>query len=126
MRTVQTSRAATGPLRSLAIALLLGAGLAGCSRTSSNQELREDYVAIKGALESYARANGEYPDQLTQLTEPDRRGRRHLEDTARLTDPYGNPYTYTPPIGARPPVIKSHGDDGVEGGDDIDLARMPR
>jgi hypothetical protein len=49
-------------------------------------------------------------------------------DVACLTDPFGSPYAYEPPNGATPPVLRSYGTDGVDGGpdDDIDLARMSR
>jgi len=111
--------------RPLLATLLVSATLAGCSGTSPEQALRQDYVALKGALEKFAKANGEYPERLAQLAEPDRRGRPYI-DLADLTDPFGNPYAYDPPVGSTPPVLRSYGTDGVDGSpeDDIDLARM--
>lgn len=113
--------------RPLLAAALLGLTLAGCSGTSPEQTLRQDYVVLKGALEKFAKANGEYPERLAQLAEPDRRGRPYINEDS-LTDPYGNPYAYDPPVGAKPPVLRSHGTDGVNGSpdDDIDLARISR
>lgn len=118
-------------LRSVGTTLLLATSLVGCSHRSPSLELRQDYVALQTALDDYARANGGYPERLTQLTEPDSRGHRHIEDDALLTDPFGNPYAYTPPSGPRPPKIKSYGADGVHGvngvngepNDDIELGR---
>ena len=110
----------TRGLRIVALAAL--AGITGCSQPNLDQEFRTDYVALKGALEQYARSNGRYPAELSELNAPGG-ARGTAVEVAALTDPYGRPYAYTPPQGAQPPRIISYGTDGVPGdpGDDVDL-----
>lgn len=68
---------------------------------------------IAEALDEFARENGRYPSELSELA-----GRGHdwlsFDDSGRLLDPWDNPYVYEPSDGR--PTVTSYGQDGKPGG----------
>ena len=79
---------------------------------------KADIASIESALTQYAINNGNYPDSLQVLVEPDVNGRRYLDARAVPQDPWGNEYGYEPPNSSEPdPRIICFGADGVPGGD---------
>lgn len=77
-----------------------------------------DINSIASALDDYAINNGNYPETLQELVEPDENGYSFLKQKAVPMDPWNSPYQYVRPgAGATEPVVSSFGADGAVGGE---------
>ena len=80
---------------------------------------KADIVGIENALEQYAfENNGQFPETLDVLTQPDENGFRFLDRDELPVDQWGRPYGYERPShpGLRPRVF-TLGSDGRVGGE---------
>jgi general secretion pathway protein G len=89
---------------------------------TSRTEAMVGILEIKGALESYAVANGGvFPESLEVLLETGSDGRQFLRSSDALRDPWGRKYLYEPPTPEHAePRILSYGRDGEPGGEGED------
>lgn len=82
---------------------------------------KADLYSINQALEQYMIANGEFPDSIEALVQPDENNRQFLNQKTVPKDPWGNEYIYNPPSsGSNEIELFSYGRDGAAGGEGED------
>ena len=89
--------------------------------TSQVGVAKSDIVVIKNAIDTYVIQNqGNYPDSLEALVQPDESGSTYLDGERVPIDPWGNEYLYDPPSGGEPFRVYTLGADGSPGGEGKD------
>ncbi|MBL8857383.1 MAG: type II secretion system major pseudopilin GspG [Planctomycetes bacterium] len=85
-------------------------------------KVKADITVIKDALDQFAMSNnGQYPDSLERLVQPDLNGHRYLNQSKVPKDPWNEEYQYEPPSPGQPqPRIFTMGRDKSLGGEGED------
>lgn len=85
---------------------------------------KSDIHNIENACTLYAINNGNYPDSIQALIEPDVNNRTYLDMKAVPLDPWGSEYIYEPPMSSGDDMrLTCLGADGAQGGEGDDKDR---
>jgi general secretion pathway protein G len=104
------------------LATVVAVNLMGRTYDAKVKKVMADFDSMKKAIQLFKLDMGKYPQRLDDLWTPPGGAKNwkgpYLENTPPApSDPWGNPYTYTPPLGsAGKYVITCYGEDGAPGG----------
>ena len=103
------------------LATVVAVNLMGRTYDAKVKKVMADFDSFKKAIQLYKLDCGSYPQQIDALWTAPGNAKNwkgpYLENTPPAPqDPWGNNYTYTPPLSSGHYVITSYGADGAPGG----------
>ena len=103
------------------LATVVAVNLMGRTYDAKVKKVMADFDAMSKAIKLFKLDVGRYPQRLDELWTPGGGAKNwkgpYIENTPPAPkDPWGNDYTYTPPLSGGKYVITSYGEDGAPGG----------